>query len=60
MDVLNTTACDLSDRLDRKEISAEELMRATLAQIDRINPDINAIVALRDADDLQGRQDSIQ
>ncbi len=52
MDLLNTTACDLSDQLDQKKISAEDLMRATLAQIDRINPQINAIVALRDPDAL--------
>jgi amidase len=52
LDLLNTTASDLSDQLDQKKISAEELMRATLAQIDRINPQINAIVALRDPDAL--------
>jgi amidase len=38
--------------LDSGEISAEELMSATLDRIDAVNGTINAIVALRDADDL--------
>jgi len=33
-------------------LSAAELMQATLARIDEVNPSLNAIVALRDADDL--------
>ena len=52
MGILSTTALDLSDQLNRGAISAEELMRATLARIADVNGDINAIVALRDADDL--------
>lgn len=52
MDLVNTTALGLSDQLDRKDISAEELMRATLARIAAENGAINAIVALQDTDDL--------
>ena len=33
-------------------LSAAELMQATLARIDEVNGSVNAIVALRDADDL--------
>ena len=52
LDFLSTTALELSDQLNRKTISAEEVMRATLARIAQVNADINAIVGLRDADDL--------
>ncbi|PWE30488.1 amidase [Maritimibacter sp. 55A14] len=38
--------------LARREIGAEEVMRATLARIEAVNPEINAIVSLRDGDDL--------
>ena len=51
--VLQTaTALGLSGQLDSGEIGAEELMRATLAQIDAVNGKVNAIVALRDSDEL--------
>ena len=33
-------------------VSAEELMRLTLARIAAVNGDVNAIVALRDSDEL--------
>lgn len=48
-------AVDLAARIRRKEVSCEEVMRAHLDQIDRVNPKVNAIVtllpeaALRDA-----------
>ena len=43
-------ARDLLGRLRRRELSAREVMAAHLARIERINPQINAIVALLDAD----------
>ena len=39
-------AVELAARLARKQVSAREVMRAHLAQIERINPRVNAIVTL--------------
>ena len=38
------TATELVRRIRKKELSAQEVMEAHLAQIDRINPTVNAIV----------------
>lgn len=40
------TAVELATRLARKDVSAREVMSAHLAQIERINPAVNAIVTL--------------
>ena len=40
------SAVELADRLRRKQVSAREVMAAHLAQIERINPKVNAIVTL--------------
>jgi amidase len=40
------TAVDLAARLARREVSAREVMTAHLAQIERLNPRVNAIVTL--------------
>ena len=40
------TAVELTGRMARKEVSAREVMAAHLAQIERINPKVNAIVTL--------------
>jgi amidase len=45
-DVCAMTAVELAARLARKDLSAREVMRAHLAQIERINPRVNAIVTL--------------
>lgn len=52
MDLCQTSATQLSRYLSDKTISAVDLMRATLARIDAVNPTINAIISLRDRDDL--------
>jgi amidase len=44
-----TEARQLAELLRRREISAVEVMRAFLAQIDSVNPSVNAIVSLRAA-----------
>ena len=44
-DLLFETACSLLARIRRRELSVLELMRATLAQVERINPEVNAIVS---------------
>jgi amidase len=51
-DILNRNALDISAALGAGEISAVELMQATLARIDATNPSVNAIVAMPDADTL--------
>jgi amidase len=40
------SAVELAARLARKEVSAREVMTAHLAQIERVNPKLNAIVTL--------------
>src|ERR1035437_6006375 len=39
-------ATELAQRIRRKDLAARELMQATLAQIERLNPRLNAIVSL--------------
>lgn len=46
-EILSISAIELSRRLRAREITAVGLLRATLDRIDRVNPDVNAIVALR-------------
>lgn len=52
MELTELDALDLSARLERLEISAEELMRETLARIAAVNGPVNAIVSLRSEDAL--------
>jgi amidase len=40
------TATELAHRIHAKELSAKDVMEAHLAQIDRVNPTVNAIVTL--------------
>ena len=51
-DILALTATELSRRIAARELSCAELMRASLARIEELNPKFNAIVSLRDADAL--------
>ncbi|MBI3244916.1 MAG: amidase [Deltaproteobacteria bacterium] len=46
IDLCFLTATDLVRRIRRKEISCREVMEAQLAQIERVNPRVNAIVTL--------------
>lgn len=43
-----TPAVELAQRIRAKELSARELMTAELEQIERINPQVNAIVSMLD------------
>jgi amidase len=45
-DICFMTACELAQRIRRRELSAVEVMRAHLTQIERVNPMVNAIVTL--------------
>ncbi len=50
--ILNNDATGILAALANRDISAADLMAQTLARIDAVNPAVNAIVALRPADDL--------
>jgi amidase len=52
MSLTRRSATELLSELNSGKLSAAELMQATLAQIEKVNPQVNAIVALRDADAL--------
>ena len=51
-DILALTATGLSRRIAARELSCVELMQASLARIDALNPRFNAIVSLRVPDVL--------
>lgn len=46
------TALELSDLIHRREVSCVEVMTAHLEQIDRLNPTLNAVVGMRQPDEL--------
>lgn len=50
--LVHLTARALSDAIRTRQVSCREVMAAYLAHIGRINPRVNAIVALQDADTL--------
>src|SRR3989454_1078158 len=45
-DLYFLTAVELADRIRRRQVSVTEVVRAHLAQIERVNPRVNAIVTL--------------
>ncbi|MEO0936853.1 MAG: amidase [Pseudomonadota bacterium] len=57
-DLLNMGALQLSDAMARGTVSAAEVMQATLARIEAVNGDVNAIVSLRDADALMAEAEA--
>ncbi len=59
MDLARSSAADLLTALAEKRLSATELMRATLDRIATVNDQVNAIVALRDEDDLMAEAAAI-
>jgi aspartyl-tRNA(Asn)/glutamyl-tRNA(Gln) amidotransferase subunit A len=52
MDLLNRPLCEITAALERRELSAVELMEQVLARIDATHEKINAFVAMRDRDAL--------
>ena len=46
-EILTLSAIELSRRLHSREVTAVQLLTATLNRIDEVNPKINAIIALR-------------
>jgi amidase len=51
-DIVSLGAVALSRAIHSRAVSCVEVMKAYLAQIDRLNPEVNAIVALQDRDAL--------
>lgn len=51
-DLTTMTAVELSGAIKNRKVSCREVMTAYLARIDRLNPKVNAIVALRDEAEL--------
>ncbi len=51
-DIVSLGAVDLSRAIHARQVSCVEVMRAYLGQIERLNPQVNAIVALQDPADL--------
>src|SRR5678815_1694676 len=45
-ELCDLSAIDLASRIRRKQVSAREVMDAHLARIERVNPNVNAIVTL--------------
>src|SRR2546421_3345253 len=52
MDIVDLPAHALSDAIRSRQVSCREVMQATLARIETVNPRHNAIVSLRDGDAL--------
>jgi amidase len=52
MDIVDLPAHALSDAIRSRQVSCREVMQATLARIETVNPRHNAIVSLREGDAL--------
>lgn len=59
MDLTRSSATDLLSALSAGRLSAAELMQATLDRIGQVNGTVNAIVGLRDEDDLLAEADAL-
>ena len=51
-DIVSLSAVELSDAIKGGAVSCVDVMKSYLAQIDRFNPTFNAIVSLRNRDEL--------
>jgi amidase len=56
--LVDLSASALSDAIRRRQVSCREVMAAYLAHIARLNPSVNAIVALQNRDDLLRQADA--
>ncbi|MGW7517662.1 amidase [Streptomyces sp. NPDC054796] len=59
-DIVSLDALELSRAIRRRDVSCVEVMRAYLAHIERVNPHVNALVAMRDPEEsvrLAGERD---
>jgi len=59
-ELLGLTLIELTERLRTKKASAVELMEAVLARIDQTNPDLNAVVAMHEPEQLMAEARAAQ
>ena len=52
MDLTACSALDLSQLITRREVKPSEVMEAHLARIASVNPQVNAVISLRDPDQI--------
>jgi amidase len=57
-DICRLSAVELGRKLRRRELSSREVVAAFLDRIDNANPTVNAIVSLRDRDDILREADA--
>jgi amidase len=57
-DICRLSAVELGRKLRRRELSSREVVAAFLDRIDKVNPTVNAIVSLRDRDDILREADA--
>lgn len=57
-EIVFSTAVELAGRIRRKELSAREVMAAHLAQIEKVNPHINAVVSMLPPDEAMALADA--
>jgi amidase len=57
-DLVALSATALSAAIHRRDVSCREVMQAHLAQIERLNPRVNALVSLQPPDDLLRQADA--
>ncbi|MBS7676548.1 hypothetical protein KIN13_24480, partial [Vibrio cholerae] len=50
LSIVDWDATELSRAIHGRQVSCEEVMQAYLAQIQRFNPSVNALVSLRDSE----------
>ena len=58
-DICRLSAVELGRKLRRRELSSREVVAAFLDRIDKVNPTVNAIVSLRDRDDINGAETEV-
>jgi len=56
-EIVEWNAVALSQAIHQKKVSCREVMQATLAQVDAMNPKVNAIVSLQERDGLLKQAD---
>lgn len=55
--ITDMTTVELSAAIRTRQVSCREVMHATLTRIDAANPALNAIISLKDPDDLRAQAD---
>lgn len=56
-EICRLSAVELADRIRRRQLSVREVVAAFLDRIEAVNPQVNAIVSLRDPADILAEAD---